>query len=244
MGKATKSILVIVMITSLATIGFTSNQAFARSTPVFIDNVLNCDTLPNTEFIGDELGIAPVFLEFFPDELITSSDAPTDIVACPSTDSDDPNVLVTITNIVSPPRSFSDLWYVQNRDTLHSNFDAIIKGTFGFKIDAVGINTPLIFESVAVDGIFSPGETWEFIIDDYAGDGPASAFSSANIPSGGPSTGSILALEMEEGPMVGGSLIPIDTTMVLVAGAQSISAWMIPVIVAGIGIAIVIARKF
>ena len=43
---------------------------------------------------------------------------------------------------------------------------------------------------------------------------------------------------------VGGSLTPIDTTMVLVAGAQSISAWMIPVIVAGIGFAIVIARKF
>jgi len=45
-------------------------------------------------------------------------------------------------------------------------------------------------------------------------------------------------------PMVAGSLTPIDTTMVLVAGAQSISAWMIPVIVAGIGFAIVIARKF
>ena len=218
-------------------------QAFARSTPVFIDNVLNCDTLPRVEFIADELGIAPVFLEFFPDELITSSDAPTDLVACPSTDSDDPNVLVTITNIVSPPRSFSDLWYVQNRDTLHSNFDAIIKGSFGFKIDAVGINTPLIFESVAVDGIFSPGETWEFIIDDYAGDGPASAFSSANIPSGGPSTGSILALEMEEGPMVGGELIPLDATMVLVAGTHSLAARMIPVIVSAIGIAIVIARK-
>ncbi len=46
------------------------------------------------------------------------------------------------------------------------------------------------------------------------------------------------------GTMIGGELIPIDTTMVLVAGAQSISAWMIPVIVAGIGFAIVIARKF
>jgi len=43
--------------------------------------------------------------------------------------------------------------------------------------------------------------------------------------------------------VVAGSLTPIDTTMVLVAGAQSISAWMIPVIVAGIGIAVVIARK-
>ncbi len=44
--------------------------------------------------------------------------------------------------------------------------------------------------------------------------------------------------------VVAGSLTPIDTTMVLVASAQSTSAWMIPVIVAGIGFAIVIARKF
>ena len=44
--------------------------------------------------------------------------------------------------------------------------------------------------------------------------------------------------------MVGGSLVPIDMTMILLAGTQSISSWMIPVIVAGIGIGIVIARKF
>jgi len=43
---------------------------------------------------------------------------------------------------------------------------------------------------------------------------------------------------------VAGTLIPMDTTMVLLAGAQITSAWLIPVIVAGIGIAIVIARKF
>jgi len=45
-------------------------------------------------------------------------------------------------------------------------------------------------------------------------------------------------------PTVGGSLIPIDTTMVLLAGTHMSAAWMIPVIVAGIGFAIVIARKF
>jgi len=38
--------------------------------------------------------------------------------------------------------------------------------------------------------------------------------------------------------------IPLDTTMVLVAGAQTTAAWMIPAIVSGIGFAIVIARKF
>jgi len=43
---------------------------------------------------------------------------------------------------------------------------------------------------------------------------------------------------------VGGEIIRIDTTSVLVAGTQNTAAWMIPVIVSGIGIGIVIARKF
>ncbi len=43
---------------------------------------------------------------------------------------------------------------------------------------------------------------------------------------------------------VGGKLIPLDTTMVLVAGTHTAAAWMIPVIISAIGIGIVIARKF
>jgi len=44
-------------------------------------------------------------------------------------------------------------------------------------------------------------------------------------------------------PVVGGEIIPIETTSLILAGAQTFS-WMIPVIVSVIGIAIVIARKF
>ncbi len=43
---------------------------------------------------------------------------------------------------------------------------------------------------------------------------------------------------------VGGDIVPLDSTMILAAGAQYTAAWMIPVIVSGIGIAVVIARKF
>ncbi len=43
---------------------------------------------------------------------------------------------------------------------------------------------------------------------------------------------------------IGGDMIQMQTTAVLAAGAQYTAAWMIPVIVSGIGIAIVIARKF
>ena len=43
---------------------------------------------------------------------------------------------------------------------------------------------------------------------------------------------------------VGGTLFPIESTSLILAGAQMTASWMIPVIVSGIGIAIVIARRF
>ncbi len=43
---------------------------------------------------------------------------------------------------------------------------------------------------------------------------------------------------------IGGDMIQMESTSILAAGAQYTAAWMIPVIVSGIGIAIVIARKF
>jgi len=47
-----------------------------------------------------------------------------------------------------------------------------------------------------------------------------------------------------DGVVVGGEFIGVETSAVLLAGTQTIAAWMIPVIVSGIGFAIVIARKF
>jgi hypothetical protein len=43
---------------------------------------------------------------------------------------------------------------------------------------------------------------------------------------------------------VGGNIIPIDTTSLLLAGAQMNSAWLIPAITTAIGIGIVLARKY
>ncbi len=42
---------------------------------------------------------------------------------------------------------------------------------------------------------------------------------------------------------VSGTMIPIDSTALLLVGAQTTAAWLIPVIVSAIGIGIVIARK-
>ena len=43
---------------------------------------------------------------------------------------------------------------------------------------------------------------------------------------------------------VGGELIPIESTSLILAGTQSTFSWMIPITISAIGIAIVIARKF
>jgi len=43
--------------------------------------------------------------------------------------------------------------------------------------------------------------------------------------------------------LVGGTLIPIDKTSLLLAGAQMTAVWLIPVLVSAVGIGIVIARK-
>jgi len=44
--------------------------------------------------------------------------------------------------------------------------------------------------------------------------------------------------------VIGGTIIPIDTTSLLLAGTYSTTAWLIPAIVAAIGIGIVILRKY
>jgi len=44
-------------------------------------------------------------------------------------------------------------------------------------------------------------------------------------------------------PVIGGFNVPIDKTALLLAGVQSISMWMIPVLVAGIGIGIFVIKR-
>jgi len=156
--------------------------------------------------------------------------------------------VVSITNTVMPARSFSDVWYVIDTDITISNFDGAVSpaNNRAFKIDSVGVHKPLISESfLPANGIFESGEKWEFILNSYSGSGAASAFGSVGVPSSdSDSTGSIIAVPIEKGDIVGGTFIGIDTTAVLLAGAQMTSAWLIPIIFATIGIGIVLARKF
>jgi hypothetical protein len=160
-----------------------------------------------------ELGIAPAF-STFPDELIGADDSPTDITVCFDTSTpDDPcvmNTLVTMQNLT--PVHWKDVWYVADwEETTHSNYDGWIGGPVGtpqgtaFHIDSklnnpAGIHNPLVFESMILDDIFQPGETWQFVIQDYRNSlgKPASLLGSIGVPSApitaDSSSGSIIAI--------------------------------------------------
>jgi hypothetical protein len=138
-----------------------------------------------------ELGTAATFPA---DELILSQDlGETNETAC-FDGQDDPailNRLVSITN--NTQRSWVNLYYVADPETTLTNFDGRIGNapggqqanddTLAFRIDNVGINRPLVNESISADLVFQPNETWQFIIQDYlnAAGGPASAFDSLGI---------------------------------------------------------------
>lgn len=184
-------------------------------------NFANCDTL----FVPanlDELGHGPSSVGPFPtNEEISSFDVPTGNDACISSF----NTLVTMTNLTGT--DWQDVWYVADPETSISNFDGLVNGELAFKIDSVGANSPLFFESIAFDGIFQAGEIWEFIIDDYVNTLglPASAFRSCTpfvfpcvtglvgILSGGDleSSGSIIALipEPSTALLLGGGLLAL-----------------------------------
>lgn len=123
-----------------------------------------CDFLAVPNLV-DELGLVGVFPN---DEIIDVIDNFTDQIACPGsfTPLGVPNTLVEITNLT--PTSFDNLWYVADPETRFSNVDGFVNGEEAFKIDAIGLNQPLVFESGIADGVFSPGETWRFIVDNYS----------------------------------------------------------------------------
>ncbi len=84
------------------------------------------------------------------------------------------DTLVSMTNLTSI--TWHDVWFVADPNPAtgtptHTNVDALIgEGPTpgeGFRIDTTGINVPLIFEDIASNELFEPGETWEFVIQDW-----------------------------------------------------------------------------
>jgi hypothetical protein len=162
-------------------------------------NTPNCDVLANLTIV-DELGLMPPFPA---NEAISAQAQFTNLSACPTSDNPNlPNVQVRIVNLTT--LSFTDLHYVADPGlagtvgTTLSNEDGLVNGGQAFRIDTVGMNQPLMLESINANGIFEPGESWVFIIDDYFNTAsiPADAFTSIGVGSAsnlGGSSGSIIA---------------------------------------------------
>ena len=145
-----------------------------------------------------ELGI-----NFPAGELISAVDVPWGgHIPCPTDYQGRGAVQVEIVNLTG--RVWPSLYYVADPETSLSNWDEMV-GQLGsnpwlaFRIDAVGVNTPLVFESMTPDGVFELNEIWQFVIQEYQGLGPASALDSIGVIAGAsagfpPSTGSIIAV--------------------------------------------------
>ena len=195
-----------IIITSLAggcAILSIASSAAAVPQVVQSQDTPHCDVLMPLTLV-DELGHVSVFPA---GERIDANWGPTQLSACPSHDDPNiPNVSVQIINL--NPFTFFDVHYVADPSnatvpgTTIGNEDGLVNAGQAFRIDKIGVNTPLISESLGQNGQFEPGESWRFVIDDYQnGLGlPPDAFLSIGVGSaspGGPSTGSIIALVPE-----------------------------------------------
>jgi hypothetical protein len=164
------------------------------------DDPTCCDTLV-VPINVHELGIpTPPFPQ---NEKIAAQDSFTPFLACPPHATGIASTLVSMVNLTGI--HWKDVWYVADTpDTRISNRDGFVNNADAFKIDHVGINTPLLAESINTNGIFEAGETWEFVIDGYQNNFglPASAFNSVGVGSFSVgdqfSSGSIIAVAVPE----------------------------------------------
>ncbi|MCF7731522.1 MAG: thrombospondin type 3 repeat-containing protein [Akkermansiaceae bacterium] len=109
---------------------------------------------------------------------------------CPATN--DPFLADAVVAILNTSgQEFPDVWYVADSATALSNSDGLVGEGAGpatlltFKIDAVGDNQPLVYESLHENGIWEPGEVWYFVIQDFvsAAGAPPAALGSLGLNS-------------------------------------------------------------
>jgi hypothetical protein len=130
--------------------------------------------------------------------------------------------------------------------TLSSNhFGPILQAPFGSYIPAMN---PLFTDA---NGMYAwdvqPGFNYRVSVDATLGTGADQDYvsqTSAILSVPPPQTGINFALDPENGcpAGIGGEIIPIESTSLLLAGAQSTS-WLIPIVISAVGIGLVLVRR-
>lgn len=181
-----------------------------------------CDNHGN-QLIIEELGEAPLFPA---DELISVDATFTNMVACPTSHAGGPSALVIMTNLSG--REWTDLYYVGDPGTSFTNVDGFASSAaapgiegLAFRIDALGVNRNLIAESMTADGVFEVGETWEFLIQDYANAGGVGPGEMGSLDFAGASAGPV-GMGLSSGSIV--SLVPAPGTAGLFALGTLVAA--------------------
>jgi PEP-CTERM motif len=141
-----------------------SVSAAAVPTSVTTADLPTCDVLSSPASM-EELGLGPTFPAG--SQIQTLGAVVTATSACGSVP-DNPllnNLQLSIKNINSI--GFSAVYYVANAGTVFTNVDGTVNGLSAMRIDASGSNVTLVSEDILADGIFAPGETWQFILQDW-----------------------------------------------------------------------------
>lgn len=185
---------------------------FSGTTQAIPTRLVQVGDLPSQDLLVVPLDVHELGNLFPVNESIASDIYDPDFQYTPCLENPDtqiPNPLVLIQN--QGTWTWFDVWYVADaEETFLQNYDGVVNGALAFKIDNIGLNTPLVFESMTLDNIFEPGEVWGFVIQDYQNVPglPASAFGSIGVGvfSKGDqiSSGSIIAIPAPGAILLGG----------------------------------------
>jgi hypothetical protein len=156
-----------------------AQQAKAFRVSVNYEDIPECDNHSNGDLIifNHELGEGPAFPQ--EESIIASTDSSNTIDVC-QYDESNLKLDVDITN--NSGFSWTNVFFVADPGIFISNADGLINSGLAFRIDATGDNQPLLSESIAANGIFEPGERWDFIVQDWSGSVPIN-FSSLGVGS-------------------------------------------------------------
>lgn len=133
-----------------------------------------CDTLPN-QALRDELGQQT----FFPvNESVELAFQATQTTVCVPNDGAANDWIVQIRNLSG--QAWQDLFFVVDSGLTLGNSDGTIRDAVGapnifsdaMRIDSLGINNNLLFESGPANNIFDVGEIWRFNVSNFSALGP------------------------------------------------------------------------